>query len=120
MDKMEVKFEEDIDELQNDDFAIVLRPNFKKNKWDGKVSIKNLLMPVENLSEDEKEILLTQVYALEICFDLLNTNAEFRDRIYDEIDDTFDNSNDAERETKELGQENRSILSKWSKTFGSG
>ena len=55
MDKIEVKFEEDIDELQNDDFAIVLRPNFKKNKWDGKVSIKNLLMPVENLSEDEKK-----------------------------------------------------------------
>ena len=43
MDKIEVKFEEDIDELQNDDLAIVLRPNFKKNKWDGKVSIKTFL-----------------------------------------------------------------------------
>ena len=60
------------DSLINDDIAIVLKPNFKNNKWNHTVDVNAIVMPQEKLKDIEQDELKDVMYALITCFNLLN------------------------------------------------
>tara|TARA_Y100001938_G_C7765671_1_gene270747 strand:- start:112 stop:474 length:363 start_codon:yes stop_codon:yes gene_type:complete len=98
--------------IQNDDTAVVLRPNFNKDgTWDTTVHVNAVMMPNEKLDEDDADYLAEVTYALVACFHLMNTDSEFADKVANEM-----NSMNIE----EHGEKNSNViqLSTWTKTEG--
>ena len=97
------------DSLINDDIAIVLKPNFKNNKWNHTVDVNAIVMPQEKLKD------IDVMYALITCFNLLNTNTEFAKRVADEMDRISESDFNKIAKDKNKTLYN---LSSWTKTVG--
>tara|TARA_R110000851_G_scaffold328626_1_gene499647 strand:+ start:1893 stop:2249 length:357 start_codon:yes stop_codon:yes gene_type:complete len=103
------------DSLINDDIAIVLKPNFKNNKWNHTVDVNAIVMPQEKLKDIEQDELKDVMYALITCFNLLNTNTEFAKRVADEMDRISESDFNKIAKDKNKTLYN---LSSWTKTVG--
>lgn len=71
--------------IQNDDIALVIRPNVVDGKWQGTVDLNAVVMPKENMSEDDMEELIYLMQALVICFSKLNSDEQFSQEIQEEL-----------------------------------
>jgi hypothetical protein len=71
--------------IQNDDLALVIRPNVENGKWQGTVDLNAIVMPNEHLSDEDKEELIYMMQALVICFSKLNSDEEFSQQIQEEL-----------------------------------
>ena len=99
--------------LKDDDMAIIFRPNITKNKiWDKTVDVNGLIMPKNILNKAEQEELRDIMYALVLCFNLLNTDPDFSKRISDELDRV------GEEEFGKTFENTITTLSTWTKTVG--
>ena len=68
--------------IQNDDIALVIRPNIGTNKqWLGTVDLKAVIMPRDNVSDDTAQELVHLLNGLVACFHLLNEDEGFANKV---------------------------------------
>lgn len=71
--------------IQNDDLALIIRPNIQDGKWQGTVDLNAVVMPKEKLAEEDMEELIYLMQAMVICFSKLNSDEEFSQEIQEEL-----------------------------------
>ena len=108
----------------SDDVAVILKPILNKNnEWTQSVDVSALLMPTKNLVKDETDQLTDIAFALIACFNLLNTDIDFADRVNLEMDEMSksgegDNLINNKNTSADESISNVYHISKWTKTEG--
>lgn len=72
------------DAFMNDDVALVLRPNFTKDKWNGTLDLNIVIMPRKKSSEDSNEALEDITNLMVTCFRLLTSDEDFYNQVLEE------------------------------------
>lgn len=72
--------------LQNDDMALVIRPNITDGKWNSTVDVQLVVMPKKNMSTDALEEVFYIMHGLVAAFNLMNSDEEFAQRISQELE----------------------------------
>lgn len=68
--------------IQNDDIALVIRPNVGPDKqWLGTVDLKAVIMPRDNVNDENAQELVHLLNGLVACFHLLNEDESFADKV---------------------------------------
>lgn len=104
-------------ELEKDAMALVVQPTFKKNKWTGAVDITLAVMPQENLTDEDSEILFGIMNELVTCYHLLSTDEDFAEQINTKMKEMYA-SGDMTADTSVGDFDNVVQLSEWTKTKG--
>jgi len=123
-DTDEFDVEKDGIPLDSDDVAVILKPILNKNnEWTQSVDVSALLMPTKNLVKDETDQLTDIAFALIACFNLLNTDIDFADRVNLEMDEMsksgeVDNLINNKNTSADESISNVYHISKWTKTEG--
>jgi hypothetical protein len=102
--------------FNDNDIALIVRPNLDGGKWDGTVNLNILSMPSPDLSQEAAEDLLYMVNGLVACFHLLNSDAVFANKV-----SVYMEKLRAEEERAESLQptaDNVVQLDQWTKTKG--
>ena len=102
--------------FNDNDIALIVRPNLNDGKWDGTVNLNILSMPSPDLSQEAAEDLLYMVNGLVACFHLLNNDAVFANKV-----SVYMEKLRAEEERAESLQpiaDNVVQLDQWTKTKG--
>jgi hypothetical protein len=72
--------------IKKDDIVLIIRPNFNETKWSGTVDLNVMYMPSDKLDEESYEELMGLMHGVITCFHLLNTDAEFGEKVSIEMD----------------------------------
>lgn len=72
--------------LKQDDIALIMRPNFEKGEWNGTVDLNMLCMPSDKMDDAGFEELVYLMQGVITCFHLLNTDAEFGEKVQTAMD----------------------------------
>ena len=104
--------------LEDNDIALVIKPNIKDGSWAGTVDINILTMPSPDLSQEAADDLLYLVNGLVACFNLMNTDEVFANRVsvYMEVMKKKDDQAKSIRPTDASG--NVIDFNQWTKTKG--
>lgn len=100
--------------FEDNDIALVVRPNIKDNAWDGTVDLNIVAMPSPNLSKESADDLLYLVNGLVACFNLLNSDPVFANRVSVYMEKMKEDSDRAES----LVSDKVVHLDQWTKTKG--
>jgi len=101
-------------QIQKDDTAVVLRPNFtKEGEWDTTVHVNAVMMPTEKLNDEDADYLSEVTYALVACFNLMNSDPEFAFKVGEEMNKMNIDEIDSSKSKSNVIQ-----LSRWTKTEG--
>lgn len=101
--------------LNDNDIALIVRPNIKDGNWQGTVDLNILAMPSPDLSQEASEDLLYLVNGLVACFHLMNMDPVFANRVSVYMDKLQQEKDQAE---SLIGSDNVVSLDKWTKTKG--
>ena len=72
--------------LQNDDMALVVRPNITNGKWNSTVDIQPVVMPKKNMSTESMEEVFYIMHGLIAAFNLMNSDEDFAGMIRAELE----------------------------------
>lgn len=100
--------------LNDNDIALVVRPNLQAGKWDGTVNLNIVAMPSPDLSAESAEDLLYMVNGLVACFQLMNSDSTFANRVSVYMAKLREENDQAES----LTPDNVVQLDQWTKTKG--
>lgn len=104
--------------LQNDDVALVIRPNIGADKkWLGTVDLKAMIMPRDSVDEEVATELMHLLSGLIACFNLLNEDEKFADTVNKEIVRLRESGN-FEFSVEEPQYDNVIQMSNWTPTRG--
>lgn len=112
------------DALMDDDVALVLRPNFTKNEWNGTLDLNVVIMPRNKAGEDSNEALEDITNLMVTCFRLLVTDEGFYNQILDTTVEMIENGEhmdqDALDEVESIIDSSNNVykLHAWTKTKG--
>jgi hypothetical protein len=99
--------------FDDNDIALVLRPNIEEGKWNGTVNLNIVAMPSPNLSQEAADDLLYLVNGLVACFGLMNNDAVFANRVSVYMDKL-----NKEKDAAQSLVSNVVHLDQWTKTKG--
>ncbi len=100
--------------FEDNDIALVVRPNIKDNAWDGTVDLNIVAMPSPSLSKEAADDLLYMVNGLVACFQLMNNDAVFANKVSVYMEKLSQENDRAES----LVPDNVVKLDQWTKTKG--
>jgi hypothetical protein len=100
--------------FEDNDIALVVRPNIKDNSWDGTVDLNIIAMPSPSLSKQATDDLLYMVNGLVACFQLMNNDAVFANKVSVYMEKLSQENDRAES----LVPDNVVTLDQWTKTKG--
>ena len=100
--------------LNDNDIALIVRPNLENGKWTGTVDLNILAMPSPDLSPESADDLLYMVNGLVACFHLMNTDSVFANRVSVYMDKLREENDQA----ASLETDNVVHLDQWTKTKG--
>jgi hypothetical protein len=112
------------DALTDDDVALVLRPNFTKDKWNGTLDLNVVIMPRKKAGEDSNEALEDITNLMVTCFRLLTSDEDFYNQVLDATVEMIENGEhmdqDAIDEVENLIDTSNNVykLHAWTKTKG--
>jgi hypothetical protein len=101
--------------FEDNDIALVVRPNIVEGKWNGTVDLNILAMPSPELSEEASDELLYLVNGLVACFHLMNNDAVFANRVSVYMDKL---KQDNDRAESLSSSDNVVHLDSWTQTKG--
>lgn len=100
--------------FKDNDIALIVSPNIQDGNWTGTVDINIAAMPTPDLSPQAAEDLLYLVNGLVACFQLMNSDAVFANRVSVYMDKMKQDHDQAES----LAPSNVIALDEWTKTKG--
>ena len=102
--------------IKQDDIALIMRPNFDGKDWNGTVDLSMLCMPSDKLDDEGFEELVYLMQGVITCFHLLNSDAEFGEKVQAAMDKMIE-SGDLVFDSNKY--DNVINLSEWTATKGS-
>lgn len=102
--------------FQDNDIALIVRPNITDGAWNGTVDLNILAMPSPDLSQEAKDDLLYMVNGLAACFQLLNIDGVFQNKVHAYMEKMAKENDKAENLSV---ADNVIQLDQWTKTRGS-
>jgi hypothetical protein len=102
--------------LKQDDIALIMRPNFEKGEWNGTVDLNMLCMPSDKMDDAGFEELVYLMQGVITCFHLLNSDAEFGEKVQTAMDKMIESG---ELVFDSNTYDNVINLSEWTATKGS-
>jgi hypothetical protein len=104
--------------IKNDDIALIIRPNVGADKkWAGTVDLKAMIMPTENMTEENAQELVYLLHGLIACFNLLNEDEKFAERVNEELV-KLKQRGDYEFTIEEPAYDNVISMTEWTNTRG--
>jgi hypothetical protein len=101
--------------FEDNDIALIVRPNITDGEWNGTVDLNIVSMPSPNLSQEAKDDLLYMVNGLAACFQLLNIDGVFQNKVHAFMEKMAEENDKAE----DLGSSDNVVhLDQWTKTKG--
>lgn len=72
--------------LQNDDMALVIRPNITDGKWNSTVDVQLVVMPKQKMQTEELEEVFYIMHGLVAAFNLMNSDENFAMQVSAELE----------------------------------
>jgi hypothetical protein len=101
--------------LQNDDMALVIRPNITNGKWNSTVDVQLVVMPKQNMSTDDMEEVFYIMHGLVAAFNLMNSDENFAQLVSAELERMAESG---EIVSHAGTKDNVVSLDQWTKTKG--